>query len=681
MNWKDLKLGNKLGIGFGILIAVLVLVGCLAIYNMLQIGQQSEYLGEEYVPEVRIANSLERSALRTMYAMRGYGLTGKEDFYKDGVFHLNNIDKYLEEAKSLSTKATQLEMLKSSVDKVESALNNYAALVEETKQANDGLILTNKRLDEAATVFVNQNAEFLDTQNSRLQSEITRGMGGAKLQERRRKVVYVSQLQNSVNQIRVKVFKAQSRKDLIYFEQIKKDVRDIAGYYDQLRPITFLAEDIKMLDDSEEAFEAYVENINSLEAAMSRLLELGQERDMAATELLAESQALAEKGIAETENIAATSIKTVESASTLMILGIVIALIIGTSFAVIITRSIVQPVRKSMDFAQQIAAGDLTAKIDLDRKDEIGQLGGSLNDMMEKIKDIISYIVQASGNISSASFQLSSASQQMSQGATEQAASAEEVSSSVEEMAANIQQNTDNAQQTEKIALSAAADIKRCSQAVEDTVGSMKTIANKISIIGEIARQTNLLALNAAVEAARAGEHGKGFAVVAAEVRKLAERSQAAANEIDGVSASSVSVAEESGKLLENIVPNIQKTSELVQEISAASMEQSSGSDQINNAMQQLNQVTQQNAAAAEEVATSSEELASQADQLKEAVGFFKVGNQRAFVVQSKTDRFDTKGSAQKPKQHMQTQEGGSSQEGVNISLDEGISDDEFEKY
>jgi methyl-accepting chemotaxis protein len=195
----------------------------------------------------------------------------------------------------------------------------------------------------------------------------------------------------------------------------------------------------------------------------------------------------------------------------------------------------------------------------------------------------------------------------------------------MEQMTSNIKQNADNAQQTEKIAVKSSEDAKEGGKAVLETTVAMKEIAGKISIIEEIARQTNLLALNAAIEAARAGEHGKGFAVVASEVRKLAERSQTAAAEINKLSASSIEVAEKAGKMLAKIVPDIQKTAELVQEISAASNEQNSGAEQINNAMQQLNQVIQQNTSASEEMASTSEELSSQADVLKETIAFFKI--------------------------------------------------------
>jgi methyl-accepting chemotaxis protein len=257
----------------------------------------------------------------------------------------------------------------------------------------------------------------------------------------------------------------------------------------------------------------------------------------------------------------------------------------------------------------------------------VGMLGKSMNTMVEKLRAVVTDVKNASASVSTGSQQLSSGASQLSEGTTEQAASAEEASSTVEEMNATIKQNADNAMQTEKIALKSSSDAQESGKAVTDAVIAMKQIAEKIGIIEEIARQTNLLALNAAIEAARAGDAGKGFAVVAAEVRKLAERSQAAAGEIGHLSSSSVDIAERAGSMLAKLVPDIQKTAELVQEISAASKEQAGGADQINGAIQQLNRVVQQNAGAAEEMSTMSEELSAQAAQLQSAVEFFKLSN------------------------------------------------------
>jgi methyl-accepting chemotaxis protein len=303
------------------------------------------------------------------------------------------------------------------------------------------------------------------------------------------------------------------------------------------------------------------------------------------------------------------------------------ALVVAILSGLFLSKSINSPLGNAMGFVTTIADGDLTTSVELNQKDEFGMLSETLNKMVTRLKDVVSDVKTSSDNVASGSQQMSASSEEMSQGANEQASSAEEASSSMEEMSANIRQNADNAQQTEKIALKAADDAKDGGEAVFKTVEAMKEIAGKISIIEEIARQTNLLALNAAIEAARAGEHGKGFAVVASEVRKLAERSQTAAAEITDLSTDSVEVAEKAGELLNKIVPDIQKTAELVQEISAASNEQNSGAEQINRAIQQLDQVIQQNAGASEEMSSTAEELASQAEQLTASVEFFKVGN------------------------------------------------------
>jgi len=308
---------------------------------------------------------------------------------------------------------------------------------------------------------------------------------------------------------------------------------------------------------------------------------------------------------------------------------VIIATIVFALFilfiAFLVSRFISRALNKAVLLSNELSKGNLMVNVEVDSTEETGQLLNGMKNMIDRLKTIVAEIKSAADNVASASQQMSSSSQQMSQGATEQAASAEEVSSSMEEMVSNIRQNADNAQQTEKIALKAAQDAKDGGKAVTETVSAMKEIATKISIIEEIARQTNLLALNAAIEAARAGEHGKGFAVVATEVRKLAERSQVAAGEISKLSTSSVEIAEKAGEMLGKIVPDIQKTAELVSEINAASNEQNTGAEQINKAIQQLDQVIQQNASATEEMASTSEELSSQALQLQDTIAFFKV--------------------------------------------------------
>ncbi|MBF0621204.1 MAG: HAMP domain-containing protein [Magnetococcales bacterium] len=369
-----------------------------------------------------------------------------------------------------------------------------------------------------------------------------------------------------------------------------------------------------------------------------------------------------------------------EEAQMWTILLAALTLLSGALSAHFIGTSISKPLTQCSQMFAKLASGDLSIKCTMDRNDEVGKLSKAMAGMTANLRDVIGTINEASDSVYSGTVALSSSANAISEGATNQAASVEETSSSMEQMSANIGQNTDNAQQTEKIASQAASDAEEGGQAVSQAVTAMKEIADKISIIEEIARQTNLLALNAAIEAARAGEHGKGFAVVAAEVRKLAERSQSAAGEISQLSASSVSVAERAGGIIGTLVPDIKKTAELVQEISASSSEQSHGAGQINTALQQLDQVIQQNAGASEEMAATATELSNHASLLQSAVNKFSLGNEKGTSRSAAPKPVQTTSTVSRkptPKAAPKALPAPSSQ---GATLDMG-SDDEFERF
>ncbi len=409
----------------------------------------------------------------------------------------------------------------------------------------------------------------------------------------------------------------------------------------------------------------------------------------------------------------------------LMFWGPALVLLFSAFIAFFITRSITRPVGRLVEGLDKIGLGDLSVRVTVESNDEIGQLSGVANAMAEaldvkaklavqigdgdlrhevklasdkdtlglalqkmvtNLRDVVANVRAAAENVASGSEEITGTAQTLSSGASEQAASVEEVSSSMEESTASIQQNTENARQTEKISNKAAQDAKETGQSVSQTVQAMKDIAQKISIIEEIARQTDLLALNAAIEAARAGEHGKGFAVVASEVRKLAERSQKAAGEISKLSSSSVEIAESAGKMLNDLVPDIRKTADLVKEIASGSEEQNTGAAQINKAIQELDKVIQQNASASEEMAASSEELASQAEQLQSAIEFFKVSDEPVRTAKKKArvapaQTASTRAPA--PKNRIPSNNGKSS--GMMIELDHpdvpAVGDHEFERH
>ncbi len=316
------------------------------------------------------------------------------------------------------------------------------------------------------------------------------------------------------------------------------------------------------------------------------------------------------------------------NATLLMILILILVVVSSVSISQLSIKYFTSSLHRGVAVMKTYASGNLDVNFtekELKSKDEFGDLIRALNEMGTKLREVISNILNGAQELAQASEQINETTQQISQGASEQAASAEELSSSIEEMTANIDQNSTNAAETNQIATNSSKNIIEVSEYSSQSLDSVKRITDKINIINDIAFQTNILALNAAVEAARAGEHGKGFAVVAAEVRKLAERSKDAANEIVELSSKTLSVTEEAEEKLQSIVPEIERTSSLVQEISLSSQEQKNGAEQINMAVQQFNQVTQQNAASAEELATSAEELASQAFQLRETVSYFKV--------------------------------------------------------
>jgi methyl-accepting chemotaxis protein len=313
---------------------------------------------------------------------------------------------------------------------------------------------------------------------------------------------------------------------------------------------------------------------------------------------------------------------------------VVLTFIVATVVTLVVSRGITRPVRAMANHLGEMAqgGGDLTRRIEIISHDEVGQMANSFNAFVKKLEEIISEVRLGSDGIASAAAQVAASAASLSQGTSEQAASIEETTSSLEQMSASITQNADNSRQMEQMALKGARDSEESGGAVRESVTAMKQIAEKISIIEEIAYQTNLLALNAAIEAARAGEHGRGFAVVATEVRKLAERSQTAAQEIGGLAGNSVGVAERSGELLKELVPAIKKTAELVQEVSASSREQSSGVTQINKAMAAVDTVTQRNASSAEELSSTAEELAAQSEALQQLMAFFRVAGERAAV-------------------------------------------------
>jgi len=684
----------KIGLGFATVIVIALLLGAIAIWNMRSVSGLADKLDAQFIPQSGLATSVERDYLNALFEIRGYGFTMDKNYLEKGVKHIEQIKKDLKEAKELASRSSELKKFQEQVEKIGEKTAEYERLVGETTAKNEALMNLLKRMYEVGT-GLRKNIDELAKERSKA--------GGSEAGSSHESGAATSDIarQATINEIgeqfigmRLAIWKAQAERDMKQIRDIQKSLDEVTAKLESVRAGTTQGSSLKLIENIKTGFDNYRLLMNDFIATWTSTDEIAAKRVKAAYDALDIARAAAESSMRDTKQIATATVSKLSLSTTVVIVGLLLAIILGICIALFVTRAIVRPLAHALNISNKLSEGDLTLKIDVDSTDETGQLLTAMQQMVSKLREIVGEVKRAADNVSAGSEELSASAEQLSQGATEQAASAEEVSSSMEQMTSNIKQNADNALQTEKIAIKSADDARQGGQAVNETVSAMKEIAGKISIIEEIARQTNLLALNAAIEAARAGEHGKGFAVVASEVRKLAERSQTAAGEISKLSTTSVDVAEKAGEMLLRIVPDIQKTADLVQEISSACNEQNTGAEQINKAIQQLDQVIQQNASASEEMASTSEELLSQAEQLQHIIAFFKSADNARPAPRAKTAVVEHGASKKKPPSRLKSahtlppvqaeHEANGDSRGFSLDMGNGkadAEDHEFERY
>ncbi|MBL7645732.1 MAG: MCP four helix bundle domain-containing protein [Candidatus Hydrogenedentes bacterium] len=610
--FKSMKLGSKIGMGFTLLLVIAIALGGLAVVNMNGVKNTAEMLATSAMPEVGLATEVERYSLKTMYATRGYAFTEEKPYLDTAREELAKVKDFLKQVEAHAATFNDTD-LDAKARGAEAAALEYEKLLEETVTTTEALNVEKEALNKAAQEYMSICDVFLKDQTDKLNAEIAELAGASaagaeatavstaatasekakKVQERFTKTAMTNDIIELGNNIRIGVWKAISLRDPALFTETQKKFAEVNAKLDELKAITTQELNLKQIEDCRAAGQAYNDGMTRFLESWLKREELGKKRGAAADLVLTAAETASKDGMKTASTASTDASSALGVASTVMVIGLAIAVVLGVTLAIFITRSITGPLQRIID----------------------GLRGGA-------------------EQVASAANQVAQSGQGLAEGASSQAASLEESSASLEELSSMTRQNSGNAEQANSAAREARDGAVRGTQAMQ----TMSSVIEKIKVssdetakiirtIDEIAFQTNLLALNAAVEAARAGEAGKGFAVVAEEVRNLAQRSaQAARNtstlieESQQNAKSGVTAAQEVGTVLGQVASSIDKVAQLIAEVSAASREQTQGVEQINLAVSNMDQVTQSNAANAEESAAAGEELSAQARELQDMV-------------------------------------------------------------
>jgi methyl-accepting chemotaxis protein len=582
MNWKDLKIGYKIGTGFFVVVFLTAVIGGGAFFNLNKISQDTSVLSDVYMPVINESQRLDRLWNEVTRYTQAFGTTGDVFYIQKARTNTERFNEALVKIIDLANRSMYANLKADPFEDILVRSQEYAGMINAYRLSVEKYYLDLDKIQEDISVIV-----------------------------------------NSGDNPRFQIYKAASLELLSLLHETVA--------MNEPGKLTNVPEILNTMDDSRVGLPATLQSaIQGIKSSTSSFVALYKEaswQQLKAHELASNiywdvqaTNEIGQEGVMVMSNNTAV---TVGEQRVFLGIASAIVLLLSVLFVILITRSITRPIVEGIQVAETLANGDLTVSIELNRTDEVGMLAGSLDKLSKNMRDIIRSLAVNAEQIDESSQVLNENAVEISDGAKQQAAASEEITSSMEEMYANIQQNTDNAKETLSIAEKSAREIQSNKESFHMAASSMKEIAEKIRVIDDISFQTNLLALNAAVEAARAGEYGRGFAVVAAEVRKLAERSKLAAGQINLVSGSTVNLSEKAESELDELIPEIEQTAKLVEQIAYSSLEQVSGVEQINNAMQQLNTVVQQNAKQSDNLESVAKDLSVKAGDLKELIARF----------------------------------------------------------
>lgn len=593
MKWRDLNINAKIRSALGFVLVLAFLMGAYTMFNLIRVNRNISKLTDQYIPYVDGAIKTSQSWWKLSEYIRSYDFTANDYFLyrSENEFEVFNgaLEGLIEMDGNLGEESNSeaLVLLKESIQRYRSHLNTHFALQGQVSESRKALEEIGSKLYTA----INANRY-----NGSVQTAGALAMG-----------IWGSLQADEINRYSVNM---QSKLD------------DLATLRNMIRNNSYPGNVSGLLRDFVNAAETYIDDYTVARKSEIIAFEM-------AKEIMWDIRTVSDLGQEQMKVVGSNSITVVTNVRNLIIVGVIFMVIIGLIAFIFLPPSITRPILEGVRGAEQIAEGDLTVSFDTTRKDEVGRLAAALNNMVVNLRELINDIAISARALDEAGDVLVERSEEMAAGAAEQASATEEVSSSMEEMYANIQQTADNARTTESIAKMASVSMNGSNKTSRVATANMEEITQKVSVISDIAFQTNILALNAAVEAARAGVEGRGFAVVAAEVRKLAERSQAAAAEINAMAGTTYASSVNALEQLEQLTPEIEKTASLIQEITVASMEQETGVEQINNALQQLNTVTQRNASTSEDINNAAHRLEELSDKLTKTLVKFKLDNEQ----------------------------------------------------